>query len=178
MRTRRTLVFFNSKAERLHHMYTNLNARDQDIIFVGRLVGFAQRKCLTCRSYPRSQAGASDLKTNPKLDFFLNANVAKRHQTSPNVRYMTEIANGCPLGDYGTASQVAHLTATSPLGSVLTALLSFLQAMKPIQFAALCIYIYIYIYLYSLNGGFPWVLPSAQRQRSHLILVVTSLVPR
>ena len=30
--------------------------------------------------------------------------------------YMTEIANGCPLGDYGTASQVVHLTSPSPLG--------------------------------------------------------------
>ena len=30
--------------------------------------------------------------------------------------YMTEIANHCPLGDYGVASQVAHMTATHPLG--------------------------------------------------------------
>ena len=30
--------------------------------------------------------------------------------------YMTEIANGCPLGDYSRASQVAHMTAPSPLG--------------------------------------------------------------
>jgi sucrose-6-phosphate hydrolase SacC (GH32 family) len=30
--------------------------------------------------------------------------------------YMTEIANHCPLGDYGTASQIAHMTASSPLG--------------------------------------------------------------
>jgi hypothetical protein len=30
--------------------------------------------------------------------------------------YMTEIAHGCLLGDYGTASQVVHLTSTSPLG--------------------------------------------------------------
>ena len=30
--------------------------------------------------------------------------------------YMTEIAHHCPLGDYGSASQVAHMTAPSPLG--------------------------------------------------------------
>eukprot|EP01052_Picozoa_sp_SAG31_P033809 SAG31_NODE_3869_length_3799_cov_1.602432_3_plen_356_part_00 len=30
--------------------------------------------------------------------------------------YMTEIANHCPLGDYGSASQVVHMTATHPLG--------------------------------------------------------------
>ena len=29
---------------------------------------------------------------------------------------MTEIANGCPLGDYSQASQIAHMTAPSPLG--------------------------------------------------------------
>ena len=30
--------------------------------------------------------------------------------------YMTEIANACPLGDYGEASQVVHMTAAYPLG--------------------------------------------------------------
>ena len=30
--------------------------------------------------------------------------------------YMTEIANSCPLGDYGSASQIVHMTATHPLG--------------------------------------------------------------
>ena len=30
--------------------------------------------------------------------------------------YMTEIANHCLLGEYGIASQVAHLTSSSPLG--------------------------------------------------------------
>eukprot|EP00040_Diaphanoeca_grandis_P002487 m.21872 g.21872 ORF g.21872 m.21872 type:complete len:499 (+) comp13590_c0_seq1:256-1752(+) len=30
--------------------------------------------------------------------------------------YMTEIANACELGDYGTASQVIHMSAPSPLG--------------------------------------------------------------
>ena len=30
--------------------------------------------------------------------------------------YMTEIANQCPLGDYGSASQIVHVTASNPLG--------------------------------------------------------------
>ena len=30
--------------------------------------------------------------------------------------YMTEIANQCPLGDYGAASQIVHMTASNPLG--------------------------------------------------------------
>eukprot|EP01043_Picozoa_sp_COSAG02_P005814 COSAG02_NODE_160_length_32694_cov_18.496947_8_plen_261_part_00 len=30
--------------------------------------------------------------------------------------YMTEIANSCPLGDYGFASQIVHMTAAHPLG--------------------------------------------------------------
>ena len=30
--------------------------------------------------------------------------------------YMTEIANSCPLGDYGSASQIVHMTALHPLG--------------------------------------------------------------
>jgi hypothetical protein len=30
--------------------------------------------------------------------------------------YMTEIANNCPLGDYGVASQLVHMTAFHPIG--------------------------------------------------------------
>ena len=30
--------------------------------------------------------------------------------------YMTEIANQCPLGDYGAASQIVHMTASNPIG--------------------------------------------------------------
>lgn len=70
----------------------------------------------TCRSNLHPSAYSPGRSFRSHAANFARCLMTSLHHGSPTPRYMTEIANGCPLGDYGTASQVAHMTATSPLG--------------------------------------------------------------